>query len=90
MTLAVAALASRPRIDELRRRSLARELRLIFDPMADPGQFHAPFVRRNRVIAESITLGPGEAAEKELLGHLTDAGRQILAVCHAPELAVGR
>jgi DNA-binding GntR family transcriptional regulator len=80
---AVAALANSPRIDELMRRSLA-ELRLIFHAMADPEQFHAPFVRRNRVIAESIMLGHGEDAEKELLGYLADAERQILAVYRGP------
>jgi DNA-binding GntR family transcriptional regulator len=80
---AVAALANSPRIDELMRRSLA-ELRLIFHAMADPEQFHAPFVRRNRVIAESIMLGHGEEAEQELLDYLADAERQILAVYHGP------
>jgi DNA-binding GntR family transcriptional regulator len=80
---AVAALANSPRIDELMRRSLA-ELRLIFHAMADPEQFHAPFVRRNRVIAESIMLGHGEEAEQELLDYLVDAERQILAVYHGP------
>ena len=80
---AVAALANSPRIDELMRRSLA-ELRLIFHAMADPEQFHAPFVRRNRVIAESIMLGHGEDAERELLDYLVDAERQILAVYCGP------
>jgi DNA-binding GntR family transcriptional regulator len=80
---AVAALANSPRVDELMRRALA-ELRLIFHVMADPEQFHAPYVRRNRLIAESVMLGHGEAAEKELLGYLADAERQILDVYPAP------
>jgi DNA-binding GntR family transcriptional regulator len=85
---AIAALAGSPRVDELMRRALA-ELRLIFHAMADPQQFHAPYVERNRVIAESIMLGDGEAAEKELLTYLADAERQLLAVyqVQAPEVA---
>jgi DNA-binding GntR family transcriptional regulator len=83
---AIAALAGSPRVDELMRRALA-ELRLIFHVMADPEQFHAPYVRRNRVIAESIMLGNGETAEKELLAYLGDAERQILDAYSAPEQA---
>jgi DNA-binding GntR family transcriptional regulator len=73
---AIAALAHSPRVDELMRRALA-ELRLIFHAMADPEQFHAPYLRRNRVIAESVMLGHGDLAEQELLAYLTDAERQI-------------
>jgi DNA-binding GntR family transcriptional regulator len=80
---AIAALAKSPRVDELMRRALA-ELRLIFHAMADPEQFHAPYLRRNRIIAESIVLGHGETAEQELLGYLADAERQILDVYAAP------
>jgi DNA-binding GntR family transcriptional regulator len=80
---AVAALASSPRVDELMRRALA-ELRLIFHAMADPEQFHRPFLQRNRIIAEAIMLGQGEAAEKELMGYLADAERQILDVYRVP------
>jgi hypothetical protein len=53
--------------------------------MADPEQFHAPYVRRNRVIAESIMLGQGETAEKELLAYLADAEQQILDVYGAEQ-----
>jgi DNA-binding GntR family transcriptional regulator len=80
---AIAALAASPRVDELMRRALA-ELRLIFHAMADPEQFHAPYLRRNRVIAESVMLGHGERAEQELLAYLTDAEQQILDVYGAP------
>lgn len=80
---AIAALAASPRVDELMRRALA-ELRLIFHAMADPEQFHAPYVGRNRTIAESIMLGHGEAAERELLGYLAEAEHQILSVYGAP------
>jgi DNA-binding GntR family transcriptional regulator len=78
---AIAALAHSPRVDELIRRALA-ELRLIFHAMADPEQFHAPYLRRNRVIAESVMLGHGDLAEQELLAYLTDAERQILDAYH--------
>jgi len=80
---AVAALANSPRVDELMRRALA-ELRLIFHAMADPEQFHAPYLHRNRIIAEAIMLGQGEAAEKELMAYLADAERQILDVYRVP------
>ncbi|HEX5290675.1 MAG TPA: GntR family transcriptional regulator [Streptosporangiaceae bacterium] len=80
---AVAALANSPRVDELMRRALA-ELRLIFHAMADPEQFHAPYLQRNRIIAEAIMLGRGEAAEKELMTYLADAERQILDVYRVP------
>lgn len=75
--LAVAALAGSPRLDELMRCALA-ELRLVFHAMADPEQFHGPYVARNSVIAEMIAAGDGEAAERELLEYLNDAERQIL------------
>ena len=80
---AIAALAGSPRVDDLMRRALA-ELRLIFHVMADPEQFHAPYLERNRVIAESIMLGHGETAEKELIGYLGDAERQILDAYGSP------
>jgi len=74
---AIAALAGSPRVDELMRCALA-ELRLVFHAMADPEQFHKPYVSRNLVIAELVVLGDGPAAEKELLSYLGDAERQIL------------
>ncbi len=80
---AIAALAGSPRVDELMRRALA-ELRLVFHEMADPEQFHEPFVSRNRAIAELVLGGDGDAAEKELLQYLTDAEEQLLAVYSAP------
>jgi DNA-binding GntR family transcriptional regulator len=76
---AVAALVGSPRVDELMRRALT-EMRLIFHVITEPAQFHAPYVSRNRAIAESIVLGDGAAAEAELLRYLDDAERQILDV----------
>jgi DNA-binding GntR family transcriptional regulator len=80
---AIAALADSPRTDDLMRRALA-ELRLIFHVMADPEQFHGPYLKRNRVIADEIVRGDGQRAEAELLSYLTDAERQILAVYQVP------
>jgi DNA-binding GntR family transcriptional regulator len=80
---AVAALVGSPRVDELMRRALA-EMRLIFHVITDPEQFHAPYVGRNRLIAESIVLGDGETAEAELLRYLHDAERQILEAYERP------
>jgi hypothetical protein len=59
-------------------------MRLIFHVITDPEEFHAPYVSRNRVIAESVVLGDGEAAEAELLSYLTDAERQILEIYEGP------
>lgn len=80
---AVAALVGSPRVDELMRRALA-EMRLIFHVITEPEQFHAPYVSRNRVIAESIVLGDGQRAEAELLRYLDDAERQVLDVYERP------
>jgi DNA-binding GntR family transcriptional regulator len=85
---AVAALAGSPRTDELMRRALA-ELRLIFHVMADPEEFHAPYLERNRIIADLIVLGDGPRAEAELLRYLADAEHQILAVYQVPALDGG-
>lgn len=78
----IAALAGSPRVDDLMRHALA-ELRLVFHVMADPERFHRPFVARNKVIARLIDAGDGAAAEKELLGYLEDAERQLLAAYQA-------
>jgi DNA-binding GntR family transcriptional regulator len=86
---AVAALAGSQRTDELMRRALA-ELRLVFHAMADPQQFHQPYVRRNRVIAQAVIDGNGAAAEAELLSYLNDAERQILDVYSAQALDPAR
>jgi DNA-binding GntR family transcriptional regulator len=85
---AVAALAGSPRTDELMRRALA-ELRLIFHVMADPAEFHAPYLERNRIIADLIVLGDGQRAEAELLRYLCDSESQILAVYQVPALDGG-
>ncbi|MER6053341.1 GntR family transcriptional regulator [Streptomyces sp. NPDC001793] len=75
---AVVALAGSPRTDELMRGVLA-ELRLVFHVMDDPRRFYAPYLVRNRQIAE--TLLAGDAAEAELLlrAYLEDSRAQLSA-----------
>ena len=80
---AIASLAGSSRVDELMRRALA-ELRLIFHVMESAEDFHQPFLRRNRVIAELVMRADGEKAEHELLCYLTDAETQILARYNGP------
>jgi DNA-binding GntR family transcriptional regulator len=79
---AIAGLAQSPRVDEMMRRALA-ELRLAFHAMSDAEEFHEPFVRRNRVLADLIAGGDGEAAERELMDYLAEAEAQILGVYEA-------
>lgn len=81
---AIAALAESPRVNELMDRALA-ELRLAFHAMSDAEEFHEPFVRRNRILADLVAAGEGEAAELELVDYLREAEAQILAVYEAIE-----
>jgi DNA-binding GntR family transcriptional regulator len=80
---AIAGLAGSSRVDELMRRALA-ELRLIFHVMESPEDFHRPYLKRNRIIADSVMRADGERAERELLHYLTDAETQILARYNGP------
>jgi DNA-binding GntR family transcriptional regulator len=75
---AIGALAQSTRVDEIMRRALA-ELRLVFHVITDPEQFHAPYLGRNREIAELVHAGRGAEAEKELCTYLVDAELQLLA-----------
>jgi DNA-binding GntR family transcriptional regulator len=77
--LAIAALASSPRINELMRRVLT-ELALVFHAVNDPRTLHESFVTRNRIIAELVMAGEGERAQHELLRYLDIAERELLAV----------
>ncbi len=83
---AIGALAQSPRVDEMMRRALA-ELRLVFHAMTDPEEFHRPYLGRNRFIAELVTAGRGEEAERQLYAYLTDAELQLLAVYELPNSA---
>jgi DNA-binding GntR family transcriptional regulator len=73
---ALAELAGSARIDEFMRRLLA-ELRLAFHVMPSPPEFHAPYLRRNRDIADLLAAGDLAAAERELTDYLDTAERQI-------------
>lgn len=73
---ALAQLAGSDRIDEFMRRLLA-ELRLAFHVMPSPREFHGPYLRRNRVIADLLATGDLAAAELELTDYLDTAEAQI-------------
>jgi DNA-binding GntR family transcriptional regulator len=73
---ALAELAGSVRVDEFMRRLLA-ELRLAFHVMPSLSEFHEPYLRRNRVIANLLAAGDVVAAERELADYLDTAERQI-------------
>ncbi|MBC6457641.1 GntR family transcriptional regulator [Actinomadura sp. HBU206391] len=73
---ALAEMAGSDRIDEFMRRLLA-ELRLAFHVMPSPREFHGPYLRRNRVIADLLAAGDLAAAELELGDYLDTAQAQI-------------
>ncbi|MGW1373670.1 GntR family transcriptional regulator [Streptomyces sp. NPDC002446] len=73
---AVVALAGSPRTDELMRGVLA-ELRLVFHVMDDPQRFYAPYLVRNRQIAEALLAGHGAEAERLLQAYLEDSRGQL-------------
>ncbi|WP_438489152.1 GntR family transcriptional regulator [Streptomyces sp. S186] len=74
----VVALAGSPRTDELMRGVLA-ELRLVFHVMDDPRRFYAPYLVRNRQIAETLLAGDAAAAELLLRAYLEDSRAQLSA-----------
>jgi DNA-binding GntR family transcriptional regulator len=74
---ALAQLGGGDRIDEFMRRLLA-ELRLSFDVMPSPREFHEPYLRRNRLIADLLDAGDLAAAELELTDYLAAAEAQII------------
>ncbi|MFF4953100.1 GntR family transcriptional regulator [Streptomyces chattanoogensis] len=73
---AVVALAGSPRTDELMRGVLA-ELRLVFHVMDDPRRFYAPYLVRNRQIADALLAGDAAEAERLLLAYLEDSRGQL-------------
>ncbi|MFC7545736.1 GntR family transcriptional regulator [Plantactinospora sp. GCM10030261] len=66
------------RIDEIFR-SLITELRLGFLALADPHEFHEPYLRRNHEVGRRLEAGDWAAAHAELARYLDDALRQVLA-----------
>jgi DNA-binding GntR family transcriptional regulator len=73
---ALAGLLDSPRTDEYITRLLA-ELRLAFHVMPSPHEFHEPYLRRNRMLADLLAAGDRAAAGRELSSYLADAQRQI-------------
>ena len=74
---AIAALAGSPRTDEAMRRVLA-ELRLVFHVMAAPRTFHERYLPGNRAIADRLTAGDFESAERALGSYLDVAEAQLV------------
>ncbi|HVV18184.1 MAG TPA: GntR family transcriptional regulator [Pseudonocardiaceae bacterium] len=74
---AVVGLAASPRLDDLMRGILA-ELRLVFHVMADPRQFHEPYLVRNREILDLLAKNDRAKAAAVLVVYLDDAERQLV------------
>lgn len=74
---ALAALAGSPRVDETMRQLLA-ELRLAFHVMAWPREFHEPYLRENRAIADLLTAGSTSAAVERLDAYFDRAETQLV------------
>jgi DNA-binding GntR family transcriptional regulator len=75
---AIAGLAGSFRVDELMRGVLA-ELRLVFHVMANPREFHMPYLSRNQQILALLEAGEAQAAEDALAAYLRDAEQQLVA-----------
>ncbi|WP_433336283.1 GntR family transcriptional regulator [Spirillospora sp. CA-294931] len=73
---ALAALCDSPRVDDMMERILA-ELRLVFHAMGPRREFHGPYLRRNRTIADLLERGDTEGAERELRDYLDTAQEQL-------------
>jgi DNA-binding GntR family transcriptional regulator len=74
---ALVALAGSTRLDELMR-GITAELRLVFHVMADPRQFHEPYLTRNREILTLLESGDRAAATSALARYLDDAEHQLV------------
>ncbi|MQA96415.1 MAG: GntR family transcriptional regulator [Streptosporangiales bacterium] len=84
----LAALCGSPRVDEMMRHLLA-ELRLVFDVMGSPREFHEPYLARNRELTTILQRGEFAIAERELRMYLDDAERQIAGRYREREQAAG-
>ncbi|MEV0595632.1 GntR family transcriptional regulator [Nonomuraea cavernae] len=71
-----------PRLDEAMRQLLA-ELRLVFHVMANPRDFHEPFVQRNRRLFDLLQDGRLDEAATFLDGYLDEA-EQLLIRAYEP------
>ena len=74
---ALAALAGSERVDETMRQLLA-ELRLAFHVMSRPREFHAPYLGRNREIADLLSAGQHRTAADRLDTYFDDAAEQLV------------
>jgi DNA-binding GntR family transcriptional regulator len=74
---ALAALAGSARVDETMRQLLA-ELRLAFHVMSRPGEFHAPYLGRNREIADLLSAGEHATAADRLDAYFDEAAEQLV------------
>jgi DNA-binding GntR family transcriptional regulator len=70
-------LAGSPRLNSLMQRLLA-ELRLAFHVMSHPGEFHEPYLLRNRSLVSLLQAGKSDEAAAELQAYLEDAEAQLL------------
>lgn len=75
---AIVALAGSHRVDDLMRQLLA-ELRLVFHVMANPHEFHVPYVQRNRDILTLLEERDRDGANDALAAYLDDAEQQLLS-----------
>jgi DNA-binding GntR family transcriptional regulator len=73
----IAELAGSRRVAEAVRRLLA-ELRLVFLTMAEPRQFHEPYLKVNRELYELLADGDAGSAETALASYLDDAETQLV------------
>jgi DNA-binding GntR family transcriptional regulator len=75
---ALTALLGNERIDELVETSMA-ELRLAFHAVGPAPAFHAPYLRRNRLIVDLLLKANTEEAADELRSYLEEAQRELVA-----------
>ena len=75
---ALAGLLRNRRVDELMESSMA-ELRLAFHAVGPAAGFHAPYLRRNRLILDLLLTGKIEEAVGELRDYLQDAQGELVA-----------
>ena len=75
---AIVGLTGSRRVIESARRLLA-ELRLVFLVMAQPHDFHAPYLEVNRRIYDRLAAGDAAGAGRMLTRYLNDAEQQLLA-----------
>lgn len=75
---ALAGILGNKRVDELMETSMA-ELRLAFHAIGPAPGFHAPYLRRNRLIVDFLLSGKIEEAVEELRTYLQDAQWELVA-----------